>query len=222
MSRPPKLELSGLPRPERQRYAECAVEGCGRTPRAFSRYCSLHARAFYRTRDPNGRAVRGSELRPYRELAEEYLGRFSDHPAVEAAEAFMASLLADTTLPAALRRELARLRTDGASPRAMLVEFLAVHGLQHYLPHTVCSDASWAFNVGNRVLRVCPLPTFRGRDGRRRPVNLRARVCEALGTHLRCSLGAFASKLWSRIQSDIEAGPKAAASVCEALRSSPL
>jgi len=221
MTRPDSLALNTLPKPQRQLYAHCACEGCNRTPRAFSRFCTKHARIFFRTRDPNGRAIRSSELTSQRLLAGVYLQRFADHPAVVAALGVIEGTLSDTLLPGAIRKQMQRLSIDGATPLGMLTEFLAVMGLQHSLPHSVNTDASWAFNVGNRVLRVCSPPSVTTANGKQIAGSIPARVSEAYGTHLRQTLGLFASQLWRHIQADIEAPQRAATDLSAALRAAP-
>lgn len=221
MTRPAPLALNTLPKPQRQLYDRCACEGCNRTPRAFSRFCTIHARHFFRTRDPNGRAIRSSELKTYRLLAVTYLQRLSDHPAVVAALRFTEGTLTDTLLPGAIRKQMQRLRIDGATPLGMLTEFLAVMGLQHSLPHSVNTDAGWAFNIGNRVLRVCAVPNVFTASGKQQAGRLSARVCEAYGWHLRQTLGAFAFQLWAHIQHEIGAPQQAAVDLSTALREVP-
>lgn len=221
MARQP-LDLNQLPHPAPQRYAECAVQGCTRCPRSFSRFCTDHARRFHRTRDPNGRAVRVGELKPYLQLAEEYLQRNASHPAVVAAEAFLQTNLCDATLPGEVRKEMQRLRVDGATPRAMLVNFLGVMALRFYLPHTVTTDACEAFNIGNRVLRTTPLPRVPTASGRTQPVRVKARVAEVYGEMLRQVLGTLAEQFWSRVQGDLEAPTRTARAVAEAVRRNPL
>lgn len=221
MTRPVPLALNTLPKPVRQLYEHCACKGCNRTPRAFSRYCTMHARHFFRTRDPNGRAIRSSELKTYRLLAVTYLQRFADHPAVVAALRFTEGTITDSLLPGAIRKQLQRLSIDGATAPQMLAEFLAVSGLEHFLPHSVNSDASWAFNIGNRVLRTCSPPNVITANGKQMAGRIPARVSEAYGTHLRQTLGAFASQLWRHIQHDIEAPQQSAADLSTALREVP-
>lgn len=221
MSRQPLEVSSRLPRPQRQRYAECAVEECGRTPRSFSRYCTRHARSYHRTRDPNGRAVRVSEIKPYLQLARHYLERTGEHPAVRAAEEFLAVSLRDHTMPRDIRKHMLRLETDGATPRAMLVNFLGVWGLRHYLPHTVTTDACEAFNLGNRVLRTCPLPTA-AINGTRHSARVPGRVAEAYGLMLRQALGHFAMQFWAHVQSELDAPNRAVAAISAVLRENPL
>jgi len=215
------LDLKQLPRPERQRYAKCAAEGCNGHPRSFSRFCTLHARNYHRTRDPNGRAVRVGEIKPYVALAEEFLGRNANHPAVVAAEEFLAANLADTTFPGGVRQQLQRLRIDGATPHAMLATFLGVWGLGFYRPHSVTTDACRAFNCGNRTLRVSPLPSITSPNGKRQPVRLPARIAEAYGQYLRVHLGVFAEQFWMHVQNELEAPGRAARAVAEALRETP-
>jgi hypothetical protein len=220
---PRPLEVSPrLPRPEPQRYAECAAQGCTRTPRSFSRFCSMHARRFHRTRDPNGRVVRVGEIKPYAVIADDYLKQFAEHPAVVAAVDFFRVNLSDPTMPADIRRQLQRLQRDCAEPRAMLVNFLAVWGLRHYLPHTVTTDACEAMNLGSRVLRTSPLPTIKTADGKRNPVRLPPRVCEGYGLYLRRSLGVFAMQFWSLVQRQIDAPAAATRAINDALRITPL
>jgi hypothetical protein len=221
MSRKP-LALNPLPRPERQRYAVCAAPDCRRPPRSFSRYCTGHARKFHRTRDPNGRAIRIGELRPHLELANIYLQRNASHPAVIAAEEFLRTTLHDTTLPGAIRKQMQRLHRDGAEPRAMLAQFLAVMGLMHYLPHTVTSDACVAFNIGNRVLRVCALPSFTGSNGKRQPMRIPPRVAEHYGHMLRSVLAVFSGQFWKLVEDELEAPTRAVRAVAEATRRQPL
>lgn len=216
------LNVSRHPRLLRQRYAECAVQGCGRTPRAFSRYCSDHARKYHRTRDPNGRAVRVGEIKQHLHLAELYLARFSGHAAVVAAEELLRVTLVDPTMPPEIRKHMLRLTRDGVEPRQMLVNFLGVWGLRHYMPHTITNDACEAFNIGNRVLRTSPLPTHRTAAGTRQSVRLPARVAEAYGLMLRHALGHFGSQFWNRVQQELDAHFNAARAVTDALRTSPL
>lgn len=216
------LNVSRPRRPPQQRYPECAVQGCGRTPRAFSRYCSDHARNYHRTRDPNGRAIRASEIKQYLNHAEVYLERFSDHGAVQAAEKFLEVTLTDPSMPAAIRKHMLRLSRDGVQPRQLLVSFLGVWGLRHYLPHTVTNDSCEAFNIGNRVLRTSPLPTFRTAAGKPYSARLPARVAEAYGVMLRQALGFFATQFWGRVQRELDAHYDAAKAVSNALRATPL
>lgn len=222
MSRTP-LDLNDLPRTERQKSAECAVQGCDRCPRAFSRYCTIHARNFHRTRDPNGRAVRIRELKPYLKLADEYLKRNAQHPAVLAAEEFLRVNLTDSTMPSDIRKQLQRLSRDGAEPRDMLVNFLAVMGLRNDLPHTITTDACEAFNIGNRVLRTTPVPSFQTWTGKRQPARIPARVAEAYGLFLRRSaLGLFSNQFWTVVQKQLNARIDAGRAVSKAIRETPL
>jgi hypothetical protein len=213
--------LNQMPRPERQLYSQCAHPGCNRQPRSYSRFCTLHARNFHRTRDPNGRAVRLGEIKVYMQLAEEFLSRNAAHPAVVAAEAFLQATLGDTTQPSAIRRELTRLRVDGATPRAMLVTFLGMWGLGHFRPFSVTTDACRDFNLGNRVLRTTKLPSVTSRNGKRQPLRLPARVAEAFGSHLRARLGVFASQFWTHVQGELDAPERAANAVAAAVRETP-
>jgi len=133
----------------------------------------------------------------------------------------MASTLSDTRLPPAVRKQLDRLRTDGATPEAMLVEYLAITGLEESLPHSMSTDACRDFNKGNRVLRTCPPPTLVDAFGKRRPTHIPARVSEAFGMHLRASLGAFARQFWGRIFREIEAPERASRELADAVRAHP-
>lgn len=215
------LELQYLPKPDRQLYPHCAAHECQRTPRSFSRFCTLHARNFHRTRDPNGRAVRRSEIKPYVELAEEFLRRSETHPAVLAAEELLRANLRDAALPGAIRKQMQRLCVDGASPRAMLINFLAVYGLDHFRPHTVTSDACRDFNLGNRVLRTTALPSTTSPAGKRQPVRLPGRVAQTYGEYLRVRLGVLAGQFWRHVEAELESSERNARAVADALRCSP-
>lgn len=215
------LDLKPLPRPEMQRYDKCAAQGCHRTPRSYSRFCSNHARRMHDTRDPNGRAVRKSEIKPYIGLADEYLKRNAEHPAVVAAIEYLRASLGDTTLPGEIRRHMTRLRMEATEPRDMLLNFLGIWGLGHFMPHTVTSDACETFNIGNRVLRTSPMPTVTTSTGKRRPAKIPARVCEAYGQMLRDKIGVFAIQFWRHIDAELSAPARAARAVSDGLRAAP-
>jgi len=175
----------------------------------------------HRVRDPNGRAVRTGELRPYIQLADEYLQRNAMHPAVIAAVEFLQTNLTDTRLPGAVRKEMRRLHTDGATGRAMLVNYLAVEGLSFYLPHTYTSDACHRFNAGNRTLRTTALPSFYNASGKRRPTRIAPRVAETYGFLLTATLGVFAKQFWTRVQREQEAPHRASVAVARAVQNTP-
>lgn len=207
--------------PARYDGKQCAAAECNGHARGFSRYCTLHARAYYRCRDPNGRTLRVRDVRDHRRLAAEYLQRHADHPAVIAAERLLASLLHDTSQPPAVRKQFDRLRTDGATPRDLLANYLAVEGLANAHPHATRSDSNFAFNAGNRVLRSSPVPSFIGSNGRRQPGRIPPRVAETVGATLRATLGVFASQFWQSVTKELTTSEAAAADLAQTLAINP-
>lgn len=205
-------------RPPSWRYTVCAVPGCERGPRAFSRFCSNHARTAYRTRDPNGRVLRRGELKPYAELSDLYLSRHAEHPAVVAALDYMAGLLVSQAFAGPIRQQFERLRICGADRREMLVAVLSVWGVMFHHPHSCGTDASQTFNLGRRLLTVRPLAKTRAtRSGKLYSAHLSARLCAAVGQELRDSTGIFAKTFWDFIDAELEAPALAKKALRDAL-----
>lgn len=200
------------------RYTQCAAEGCIREPRTYSRWCTMHARRVYRTRDPNGRVLKHRELQPHRELAEDFLERRKDHPAVMAAHEYMAALLESPALPEELRKHMARLREGRATPREMLVAVLAVYGLGEAHPLAVASHSCESMNIGRAVLGVRPYAKRRSRNGKVYSAVPRGRVSEALGDRLRNDVGLFATTFVRHIRNALDAPYKAADKLRDASR----
>lgn len=217
-----KDDLRATARMPERAGESCASEGCGREPRTWSRYCTLHARRVYRNRDPNFRTFKARELAPYRSLSDEFMGRLEEHPAMIAAIAYMDSLLVSPTLPAALRQEMARLRAQGATGREMLAEVLPVFLLMHFNARAAGTDVTATVNLGKRLLGTRPLPSRRTRKGKAYTTWPRGKVLETAGQLLRDEVGAFAASFAQRIETTLAAQGEAAAALREALRAHPL
>lgn len=200
------------------RYQHCAVNGCPRTPRTWSRYCTSHARRVYRTGDPNGRVFRRHELKPHADLAAEFLERWKDKPAVIAAHEFMAALLESGAVSRDLRHELDRLRAANVEPRAMLVAMLSVMGLQEAHPHAVCTDRVAFMNLGRAVLNTAPFYKVTYHSGKQRTAMPRATVCIALGQYLADHAGGFGSTFVRRVRITLEGIEVASRNLREATR----
>lgn len=212
------------PRVDRYEGKQCAVEGCGKDCRAMSRFCLKHAQRQFRTRDPGGRIVRPKELIPYRELAQHHLeNELKDHPALKAAEEYLAGLLTHEGFPPKFRKEMERLRIGGATGRGLLLSVLSVYGLSHYgHAKAFTSDQTFFTNVGNRFLRTAPLywkTTHGGKRDQQRPTGL---DCEALGRNLGAKVGAVCILFWRRVDSTTENNEARERHIRDALDKYPL
>lgn len=193
-------ELKTLSAVPRHTDATCAAAGCGRPTRTWSRFCSNHARRIYRTGDPNGRILTAKELRPHRELAETFLDRRKDHPAVVAAEEWAAALLNDNVrLPERVLGHMARLREGDTSAREILVAILAVYGVSEQYPNAHVSSRAEFTNLGRAVMRLRPYPQAQTAKGQRYAVPPAGRDAAALGEVVAKEAGAWAMTFWRSI-----------------------
>lgn len=190
--------LSATPRYD---DATCAVDGCARPTRTWSRWCTNHARQRHRTGDVNGRILKPRELAPHRELAETFLERRKDHPAVIAAEAWAQALLHDNVrLPERVQEHLSRLRDYEVTPREILVAILSVYGMTAQFPNAFVSVTTRNANLGRVVMKLRPLPqTTSGKTGRRYSVTPPAKVAAALGEVIADEAGLWATSFWRTI-----------------------
>jgi hypothetical protein len=208
--------------PERQASALCVETGCSRPARTYSRFCTNHARRVFRTGDPNGRVFRKGELKQYREIAQDHLELHAGHPAVVAAEAYMRSLVLRTDVPADLRNHLKRLYDEGAAPRRMLVESLAVDGLAFYMAGAYPQPKCLHVNRGLRVLHVVPMARRHTRSGRNSyPVRVLPKTSLALGQILADDLGAFPAQFWESADRRLRAALEPRKAIRAALEAVP-
>lgn len=198
----------------------CAAKGCPNWARSWSRYCHSHANRHRYTRDPHGRILRAKrDLGPYRELVAEYLPRWEQHPATQAAITYLDRLLVQESTYAgssgvhrAIARELRRLRMDGATGPAMLARVLAVEGYRHFNP-------SWddgpchSVNVGSQLIRTTPRP-----DGSKP----KPEAIHALGQEVREALGLLPREFWQAVERDITKQARTREAIAQALQGEPL
>lgn len=213
-----------------KRYAKCAAPGCFQGPRPFSRYCPHHFRKLERTRDLRGRVLTKGELRGDRALSLEFIERRSKHPAVAAAVAYMADLIAPSDKAGFLRSEFDRLRGRGATPETMLASAMAFfmwaerhgqweqYGLKPFSPR--CFD----LNLGRAVLSTVPARTYISSTGKLRYVRVRPGHAEGLGQNLRLAVGVLCLSCVRKILKDSGwyAPDERGRAILEALKAAPL
>ena len=203
-------------------YTDCAAPGCGKRPRPFSRFCRYHYEAIERTRDLRGRVLTKGEIRVHRQLAREFLARNSEHPAVVAALEFMAELLQPKATAGFLRGELERLRQAGADPSSMLASLIAMYSwAEHVPPGRDLPDRTFLLNLGRHVIGTVPAATRISRTGRKEYVRIRGSHAEALGRHLRDTLGTLGLLAARQIKADLEAPQQARGVIRDALETAP-
>lgn len=196
----------------------------------MSRYCTTHARIYYRTRDPNGRMFHRAELGPWRDYAEFGLEhyRFGGHPAVQAAERKLEALIANPSDMAPKYAEhFQRLHAAGVDGRKMLVRIMAVYGIR-YLgnPGTLNHDDAvfWA-NLGSYFLRSASVgrkaPCWYS-EKKGEPIRLPGADCEAIGYALAQKIGGLCLLLWKRIEEERARREAEEREIAEALERHPL
>lgn len=221
-----KLLIGRAPRVDRYEGTTCTVEGCSRMCRALSRYCTLHARRFYRTRNPNGRLPRRRELIPYRERARHALTRYGldTHPAIVAAERTLEQMIARSEgLPPRFAKHWRRLCEGGATGREMLLNILSVYGLRYVgLPDTFADDAVFFACLGSRFLRTVSTGSYTTPSGNVDQVRLPGLDAEVVGRALAEKIGALAILFWQREEREHNERAAAFLSIREALEQHPL
>lgn len=198
----------------------CAAKDCTQWARSWSRYCHAHTNRHRYTRSPTGRLLRARrDLGPYRELVAEYLPRWIQHKAMQAAIAYLDRLLVQEStytgssgVHRAIAKELRRLRLDGATGPAMLARVLTVEGYRHFTPswddgecHTV--------NIGSQLIRTTPRPGAGKVPGR---------VVYAIGHEVREALGLLPREFWQAVERDITKQARTREAIAQALEGEPL
>lgn len=199
----------------------CAAKGCTNWARSWSRYCHSHANRHRYTRSPTGRLLRSRrDLGPYRELVAEYLPRWIQHPAMQAAIRYMDSLLTrgssytgSSGVHRGVARELRRLQTDGATGPAMLARVLTVEGFGYFNARTWDDGECHTVNVGSQLIRTTPRPGAGKVPGR---------VVYAIGQEVRNALGLLPREFWSAVDREIHRTEQARDAIAQALQGEPL
>jgi len=205
----------------RLEFHQCAAKGCTRRATGFSRYCAAHRGRYSRTRDPNGRILRkGRDLAEFRNMADTYLARWKDHPAIVKACEYLESLLTtDSTYTGPMRvhrdiaRELRRLRLDGATGFGMLQRITAVAAYAHWHRRTFDDGPCFTVNYGHHLLRT----TARPGAGK-----VKGKVAFELGREVRETLGLLLSQVATAIEREVTKQARTREAIAQALEGEPL
>jgi len=199
----------------------CAAKGCTHWARSWSRYCHSHANRYRYTRDPNGRLLRKRrDLGPFRKQVAEFLPRWLQHQAVQAAITYMDRLLVQGStnngssgVHRAIARELRRLQLDGATGVAMLARVLAVEGYAYWNRRTWDDGECHTVNIGSQLIRTTPRPGAGKVPGR---------VVYALGKEVREALGLLPRQFWEAVERETHRTEQTRTAITAALQSEPL
>jgi hypothetical protein len=161
---------------------------CGAKHHRLLALCAVHERRLERTGNPEGFAVRSSELKYYRPIARGLMHKYENDPAIAAGHTLMNSILtgygADceaATPGRKMRPHLDNLVNAGATARSSLVELLALAmwwKCEERMPSAVEMDSQMVSRL---------LQHKRG-GGQRSNGVLRRQVIASLGYRLRCDL----------------------------------
>jgi hypothetical protein len=214
------------PRVDRYEGTTCSAPGCTRTCRALSRFCTIHASRYYRTRNPNGRMPRKSELVPWRERARYALDHYGlgQHPAIVAAERTLEQMISRTDgIPPRIAKHWNRLNQGGATGRDMLLNILSVYGLCYVgLPDRFTDDHLFFCCLGSRFLRTVSTGNVVTRTGKVDQARLPGLDAEAVGQALAQKVGALALMFWRRAEDEHNKRAAELLSIREALEQHPL
>jgi hypothetical protein len=192
----------------------------------MSRYCTNHAKQHFRTRNPNGRMPRKSELAPWRDRARFALEQYSlaSHPAIVAAERTLEQMVARTEgLPPRIAKHWTRLNQGGATGRNMLLNILSVYGLRYVgFRDVFADDAVFFCCLGSRFLRTVSTGNVVTRTGKVDQARLPGIDAEVVGRALAAKIGALAILFWRRVEDEHNKRAMEAMSVREALERHPL
>jgi len=205
----------------RLEFHQCAAKGCTRRATGFSRYCAAHRGRYSRTRDPNGRILRkGRDLAEFRNMADTYLARWKDHPAIVKACEYLESLLTtDSTYTGPMRvhrdiaREWRRLRLDGATGFGMLQRITAVAAYAHWHRRTFDDGPCFTVNLGHHLLRT----TARPGSGK-----VKGKVAFELGREVRETLGLLLSQVATAIEREVTKQARTREAIVQALEGETL
>lgn len=202
-------------------YHQCAAKNCTRRATGFSRYCATHRGRLSRTRDANGRILRkGRDLGEFRKMADAYLARYKDHPAIVQACQYLDGLLVQgSTYTGVMRvqrdiaRELRRLRMDGADGFAMLHRLVAVAAFAHWNRRTFDDGPCYVVNLGHHLLRTVGRPG----DGK-----VKSKVEYELGREVRETLGLLLSQVAAAIEREVTKQARVREGIAQAIQAEPL
>lgn len=222
-----RLLTDKAPRVDVYEGKECAEPGCDRVCRAMSRWCTRHAMRHFRTRNPNGRLPRVSELRPWRQRVDYALTsyRLEEHPALLAAEQTLEGMIArHATFPKPHGDHFRRLFQNGATGREMLARILTIYGWGWIgLPNREhVDDAVFFCALGSHFLRAVPVGWRWTSTGKREQVRLPGLMCETLGYALAEKVGALALGFWRREEAEYQGRGRDQADIRQALKDNPL
>lgn len=205
----------------RQTREHCAAKGCSQWAAGFSRYCHAHRHRHHYLRDPQGRILRKrQDLGPYADMVAEYLPRWRDHAAMQAAFRWLDSLLTDgSTYSGSSRthreiaKELRRLQRDGATGEAMFRKVAAVAGFAHFNVRTWNDGPCHTVNLAHHMLRAVPRPGAGKITGQ---------AVHAIGQEVREVLGPLLGQFWQAIERDIAKQSQVRQAIAQALQGEPL
>ncbi|HVI58044.1 MAG TPA: hypothetical protein VM619_04100 [Luteimonas sp.] len=198
-------------------YERCCVDGCNRRARRWSRYCEHHFERARTTGGATGRIIRKQELKPYREIAREWVDRNAGHPSVVAAVDWLRELVSEQEGARFLAGEMARLR-NGTDPRAMLAAAIALWLQEDLSPRALNDDRVFDTNMGRALLRCAPRPVKSvAPSGRKEQTRTTASHARALGEHVRQSLGALPLVAAKAIRDEVLGPERTAATIREGL-----
>lgn len=196
--------------PARQRLEEvggrwrlCDVQGCQRQTQKWGKYCEAHDNTNERTGHPDGYTVRVSTLKPYLDMASEFIRDHKGHPAIQAALRWLVVLVycdrppvnhLGQNAPPHLRvnRWLDKMKKQGIRPEEMLAMIAAFYLLREDHPRDFKSDRHFNHQLVVRFLRMIRAPwSERWAEGKpyRRYDRVTVKVRELLSRQINEALG---------------------------------
>ncbi len=147
-----KLQAMG----EQYKHLPCGIKGCTRNRKNVSPYCTVHADHKARYGHPLGQAVMQWEYREELKVIQQFFKDHTGHPAITAAETFIADWLKQVSTKEAIAGNsvFARLHHHCVPPRRILEEMCAVWLYSDRHPHALVDDERLTFALARCAARL--------------------------------------------------------------------
>ncbi len=209
----------------RQSGVPCAVASCFKLRHRFGSHCRAHEKTREGTGDPLGSTIRITAVRPWANLARDYIVRNANHDAIGAALDWTRDLMASgvaprgrlpvrATAPRRLSAWLARIHDAGVEPVDVLALIVGMHLYQLAQPREFVSDDHFRHQLANRLIRLAPAPSIQpwsnGKPMRRKYDRVTSSVRALLADRIIEGLGSFPLRVALQLITDTELKPEPA------------
>lgn len=189
----------------------CEVANCFLPARRFGSKCNGHASQHSRTGHAQGHIIPRHLWRGWRDDVKAFVQDREAHPGIQAALAWLGTLLAEVRLPPPLHRRshvrdryarwLCLMVQRGVQPIDLLASVAAIHAVREDDPRAFRDDRHFRHQVAAAFLSVVPRPkrskvTARGYQS---SIDATARLRDHVGHQLAGTIGVLAARLGKEV-----------------------